>query len=438
MYFDIIFKLLKVSILHIILSLSSLTLSWAQNSLIPYRKGQLWGYCNAEKQIIIPCQYQNAFPFAEGRAMVQLNKKVGFIDEKGEVVIPIQYDYLLDSHFFKNGLVRVRLGSQDDNSTGFVDKNGQIIIPLKHYLLSDFVNGLARAVIISGSELKYGFYNNEGKLVIPFQPYKLSNFDHYGLAYFKRPNSFKTLIMNRLGQILFDSTDYCLEKPFSDSLAVFSQETEHFDSNQQKVKLHKEGYLDLKGRVVIPARFYRAWPFRLGRAVVQESEFSPKFLINKQGQIIHQNGYQDIGIHTSEGLIPVMQNGKYGFIDSTGREVIPIQYDRVNYFGVGSALVEKNQQCWLIDRKGNALSAKFAVNSNEDLGIFYEGMMMIYQKNTEGEGKWGFLNKNFQLAIACKYDNATPFSRGLARVYLKNGDNWQSGYIDKKGTEYWE
>lgn len=83
--------------------------------LIPFRKGDKWGYCNRNKEVTIPCQYDYAGLFSEGLAVVRLNKKYGFIDKKGKEVIPITYDYAYD---FSEGLAEV----------GLINKKGYIKI----------------------------------------------------------------------------------------------------------------------------------------------------------------------------------------------------------------------------------------------------------------------------------------------------------------------
>ena len=44
-------------------------------------------------------------------------------------------------------------------------------------------------------------------------------------------------------------------------------------------------------------------------------------------------------------------------------------------------------------------------------------------------GKWGYVDPNDKIAIPPHYDDATPFTEGLAGV--KIGEKW--GYIDKTG-----
>ena len=88
----------------------------------------------------------------------------------------------------------------------------------------------------------------------------------------------------------------------------------------------------------------------------------------------------------SEGLARVLLNNKLGFIDKTGKEVIPIKYDDASSFSEGLASVSLNY-------------------------------------------KYGFIDKTGKEVIPIKYDYAEGFSEGLAQVKLNN--KWF--YINQKG-----
>ena len=87
-----------------------------------------------------------------------------------------------------------------------------------------------------------------------------------------------------------------------------------------------------------------------------------------------------------EGLAMVRLDKKYGFIDKTGKEVIPIKYDDVEEFSENLAKVKLN-------------------------------------------GKYGFIDRIGKEVIAIKYDAAMKFSEGLAFVGL----NGKWFYINRKG-----
>ena len=98
----------------------------------------------------------------------------------------------------------------------------------------------------------------------------------------------------------------------------------------------------------------------------------------------------------SEGLAAVENaDGLYGFIDKTGKEVIPCQYYHAEGFSDGLAVVT-------------------------DCVNFHEG----------------YIDRNGNVVIPFQYDLAFSFSEGLAavRYYWPNG-LWDEGFIDKTGVE---
>jgi hypothetical protein len=54
-----------------------------------------------------------------------------------------------------------------------------------------------------------------------------------------------------------------------------------------------------------------------------------------------------------EGFVKVTLDGKWGFVDKTGKEVIPLKYDWVIDFYDGLAEVELDSKWGFIDKKGN-------------------------------------------------------------------------------------
>ncbi len=79
-------------------------LSLQAQELIPYRKGDRWGFCTPDKKVVVPPKYDYAGYFREGLARVKLNGKWGYVDKTGREVIPPKYD---DSWDFREGLARV-------------------------------------------------------------------------------------------------------------------------------------------------------------------------------------------------------------------------------------------------------------------------------------------------------------------------------------------
>lgn len=63
----------------------------ADMTLIPYRKGDLWGYTKAQKEIVVKPEYEEANFFYEGYASVKKAGRYGYINKEGKVVIPFKF-----------------------------------------------------------------------------------------------------------------------------------------------------------------------------------------------------------------------------------------------------------------------------------------------------------------------------------------------------------
>ncbi|MDO5130027.1 MAG: WG repeat-containing protein, partial [Prevotellaceae bacterium] len=121
-------------------------------------------------------------------------------------------------------------------------------------------------------------------------------------------------------------------------------------------------------------------------------------------------------------LYLVSREGKWGYNDKTGREVIPCEYDNAEDFSEGLAKVQKSGKWGYIDKTGSeVIPCKYDGAAN-----FREGLAVV-----EKSDKWGYIDKTGREVIPCKYDDANAFSEGLALV--KKSGNW--GYIDKTGRE---
>lgn len=130
----------------------------------------------------------------------------------------------------------------------------------------------------------------------------------------------------------------------------------------------------------------------------------------------------------SNGLLPVVQNGKMGYIDKTGKITIPPQFDTSSYMGIpelnsfseGLAPVKAQGKMGYID-----LAGKIVVPPQfKEVKDFSEGLAAVRVGD-----KWGFSDQRGKLVVAPQFKEVSDFSAGLAPVEV--GDKW--GYIDKTG-----
>jgi hypothetical protein len=116
-----------------------------------------------------------------------------------------------------------------------------------------------------------------------------------------------------------------------------------------------------------------------------------------------------------EGLVParrknslVTKANPYGFVDTTGRVVIPFRFDDAEYFQEGRAAVRLNDQWGLIDMHGNWIVAP---------GIYhYVGSLREGRSAFRAGEKWGFLDRDGNVVVPAIYNQVLGYRDGLCLV----------------------
>src|SRR2546421_4729428 len=135
------------------------------------------------------------------------------------------------------------------------------------------------------------------------------------------------------------------------------------------------------------------------------------------------------------GLFVVQKDGQSGFIDRTGKIVIPIQFDSANNFHEGLALVTMSGKKAFIDATG-----KIVFNAAYDIvDDFSEGLAAVNIGQTRipniglisNPGKWGYIDRTGKLDMPLRFTHAEDFSEGLAAI--TDCDRDHGAFIDHGG-----
>ena len=120
-----------------------------------------------------------------------------------------------------------------------------------------------------------------------------------------------------------------------------------------------------------------------------------------------------------EGFAAVQKDGKFGYINTKGEQIVECKFDYAHNFHEGFARVLKDGKYGCINTKG--VECKF-----NEVRDFKEGFAAV-----EKDGKWGYINTKGEQIVECKFDDTSYFYEGFARV--KKDGKW--GYINTKGEQ---
>ena len=193
-----------------------------------------------------------------------------------------------------------------------------------------------------------------------------------------------------------------------------------YDKNKRAYQIDKSGNVhDLPSY-----DYYEVHNFSDGLARVRKDKESNYAYINKEGkEVINVHCHHGCGEFKEGCAIITNDDGVYGFIDKTGTEVIPCQFDGAGSFHEGLAWVSNGYESGVIDKSGRIV---MTIQSKHCFS-FSEGLARVIINN-----KYGFIDKFGKIVIPCQYDSASDFSEGLAQVGIY-GIGGKRGYVDKTG-----
>ena len=389
---------------------------------ITKKEGKL-GITNILKnEIIIPHEYDRIEPVSFCNLeylKVWKNKKFGLIDINNNIVIPLEFANLytspsynlaavlkdrkwalmnLDGEYyssFEYDRVQENLGKEPfpiskNGIWGCIDRKGKTVIPFKY----DWVSG-------------FGNINKQGGRIVQ-KVYKdpCMNLSQTAEAHFL---SYVGLDGNRyvmnLNEELFNYDYHSINLEFEYGLKIF------------KDKNGKTGIKNKKDEIVLPAK-YGIKDLRNG-FIYLSSNNKPGFffpnnnkvlffddierytgdststrwvkinenirIINNDGDFVSSEAYERAGV-LREGFRPVTKNGKVGFLNEEGIEVIPLKYDQ-DLTLVNSSFIEN-------------------------------GILIVFL-----DGKYGFINSEGEQLKPFEYDAVPYFKNGIA-IAFKDG-KWE-------------
>ncbi len=343
------------------------------------------------------------------RYEVKLNGKYGYIDSNGTIKIAPKYNRVGSFHY---NLAPASIGGVEKIDTfnkfngqmigdhwaiakvmkgdkwGFIDTAGRFVIKPIYEHCFDFTNGIA--AVREGD--KCGYIDTTGRYVIPpIYEDALPFYDEYAAVSITNSDSTcsKYYYIDKNGNIMFRS-------PADVSFSFINDVASVSILNKGPDSLSfyfKHGYIDKKGKYIVKPKYDVLGFYYDGRAMF--------------------------------GIRPGNQ-WKCGYLNCKGKEIIPAKYSFATDFGDSIAWVVQDGKLFLIDINGKVL--RIISSKYENVTRFSESLSAV-----KINGKWGYCDKQGNMAIESQYDTVTAFDRGLAGVVKGK----ITGYINKQGKYIW-
>jgi hypothetical protein len=312
----------------------------AQNlpNLIPYRKGDKWGFCDSTKKIIISPKYLS----------------VSFTNAA------LSEAYTLRMEKLKN-----KIYTDSTNKKKYMQEfayNEQYELPIVCY-----------AIWRAKNEPEDVYLTDSGKTI----PVKLYEMHEYRLP-----------ISDPIGTMPLSQN---VSKNYQQAVPLYENNSEQWIVK----KSGKYGLIDGTGAVILPL----SWDSILAEG------YGPS--------------------------IRVLSKGKWGVINPETKQSIEPKWDYIIRFSDFLYAVLLKDKWGLIDKKGTVILEPVFDNVKGNIPHLKNGYAVV-----SANGKYGFINAGGKVAVPLKYDFCYDMidNYKLAEIII-NGKN---GYIDYKGTEYFE
>lgn len=285
-----------------------------ENKVLEVKSGDKAGAVNKEGNEILPCKFEKILVLEYGYIEATINGKVGLYNHQGKSVLPCEFDEIYSHQLKEQDYCEVEI----NNKFGIYHKNGKVLIPC----LFESISSINQRYGYWETKMdgKRGAWNTEGKEILPS---------------------------------IYDDIYYDVEN-------------NHFEVKKES----KRGIFDVDGKEIIPCKF--EWVSKSGDYVVVTNDEKKGLYSYNERKEIFKCEYAWIG-GVQEGLVPFkkVKDGKCGYMDLTGKIIIPLIYDTVSPFKDGVAQVTKDGITFLITHpiKGTTLKVNQGVKVPVDVDI---------------------------------------------------------------------
>ncbi|MDF2988992.1 MAG: hypothetical protein K0R50_4502, partial [Eubacterium sp.] len=186
---------------------------------------------------------------------------------------------------------------------------------------------------------------------------------------------------------------------------------------------YKVCFIDMSGKI-ISGPFSSYIPEFENGAAILNTDNNGSIVVGEDGRVLFKSSYRLD--EYNDGMISFLDSKSelYGFLDLSGKVVIPAKYVSVQAFEKGNAIVEVSKEKFsVIDKSGKVLKLLKAYNkynSSEGKTAYYDEQQKAY----------GYKQLDGTISIKPSFSSAAPFFDGFAVVAVSGENGLKFGLID--------
>ena len=270
------------------------SLNYEQGVLARYKEKGKWGLLGTDGTVLLPASYKKLSYAGQGVFLSVKGNKTAYIDKTGAAVtLPVPESESGEPVFF-----------QEKGRYGIRDANGIVVSePVYKEILTPFSEGIAFVRDGNGRRIAIDWGLLAGALVG-----SAVNSGYYG---------------GEIEPLTYDGV--------------------------------KRGYIDRTGRVVIDSRLDEVYPMTAWGTFIKDKGLLA--FVGRDGRYIIEPGRYDVGpgmMDDWNGMVSLKdkETGRLGvFSLSDGKQILPFQYDAVDFLGADRIFLKRVERCFLLNQE---------------------------------------------------------------------------------------
>lgn len=349
--------------------------------------------------------------------LYSLDEKVGVIDKEGNTIIESNYTNIYipnpskDVFFcFTNDEDYRVLNSKEKD----IFENYTSVMPI---IVSDTYLEFETKVLSYEENGKYGLVNFEGKKVTDAIYEDISSLvNKPGCIQVKKDGLYG--VLNSEGKTIIDIKYNSIKGDEYSSGEDGYLKTGYIVSEKTSSGIIY-GYIDYNGKMIISPKYEdisRALEYDTNDIYLIFMDKGKKGVI-KNNKIIIKPRYQSINYYNNSNVFVVNKNGKYGFYEENGKEILKPEYESYSIAGHYIS-VKKDDKAMLYDMHGNL------VNTNTYKSMLDTGNPSFFIAQDE-QGYYSIISKDVQIE-----DKYTNISYAFDNFFIFSNEEGKSGVLN--------